>query len=71
MGAATAKYVLPEERELNKKRAELAELEENLSQKELELATLRAEMILPISAYSRKYIRETVLKNARLLKSKD
>jgi len=61
MGSVTAKYILPEERELNKKRAELAELEEILSRKELELATLRAEMILPISVYYRKYIRETAL----------
>jgi hypothetical protein len=62
MGNATAKFVLPEERELNKKRAELAQLEEELSRKELKLATLRAEL----KAFEARYVRIIGVRYAEL-----
>ncbi len=62
MRTAIGKFVLPEEWELNKKRAELAQLEEKLSRKELELATLRAEL----GAFEIKYIRIIGVRYAEL-----
>jgi len=52
----------PEERELRKKLAELAELEGRLGEKELELATLRAEL----NAFEAMYMRIVGVKYAEL-----
>jgi hypothetical protein len=52
----------PEEREMRKKLNELTELEEKLSKKELELATLRAEL----NAFEAMYMRIVGVKYAKL-----
>jgi len=52
----------PEERELVKQRAELSALESQLAEREVELATLRAEL----GAFERKYLAEVGLRYAEL-----
>ena len=52
----------PEEEELEKKRAQLAQLESQLAQRELDLATLRAEL----AAFERRYLRIVGLRYAQL-----
>jgi len=57
-----AKRETPEERELRKKRADLADLEDKLGEKELELATFRAEL----NAFEAMYMRIVGVKYAEL-----
>lgn len=52
----------PEEEELDKKRAQLAQLESQLADRELELATLQAEL----AAFERRYLRIVGLRYAQL-----
>ena len=52
----------PEEEELEKKRAQLAQLESQLAERELDLATLRAEL----AAFERRYLRVVGLRYAQL-----
>lgn len=52
----------PEDRELETKRSELAALEANLAERELQLASLRAEL----SSFERKYLAEVGLRYADL-----
>src|SRR3984885_8986404 len=52
----------PEDRELEAKRGELAALEANLAERELQLASLRAEL----SSFERKYLAEVGLRYAEL-----
>jgi len=52
----------PEEEELDKKRAQLAGLQSQLAERELELATLRAEL----AAFERRYLRIVGLRYAQL-----
>jgi hypothetical protein len=53
MASSIARRQTPEEQELEKKKAELGALESDLAQRELELATLQAEL----NAFERRYLR--------------
>jgi hypothetical protein len=59
---ALARKQTPEERELENKRAQLAELEAQLAQSELDLATLKAEL----EAFEARYLREVGVLYAEL-----
>jgi len=62
MGTAIAHMQTPEEQELEKKRAELAVLEEELAQRELEVETLEGEL----RSFERHYLRMVGVKYAEL-----
>jgi peptidoglycan hydrolase CwlO-like protein len=62
MSSTIARRQTPEERELEKKKAELAALETELAQRELELATLQGEL----HAFERRYLRIVGVRYAEL-----
>lgn len=62
MTTEIARQLTPEERELEKKKAELAALEERLAQRELELATLQGEL----HAFEQRYLSIVGVKYAEL-----
>lgn len=62
MGVGLTKWQTPEEQELSKKLSELAVLEATLAQRELDLATLRAER----NAFERLYFRTVGVRYAKL-----
>jgi hypothetical protein len=62
MSTQLIKKQMPEERELEKKRAELADLEEDLAERELELATFQAEL----HEFEQRYLRIVGVRYAEL-----
>lgn len=62
MESEIARQLTPEDRELEKKKAELAALEERLAQRELELATLQGE----VHAFEQRYVSIVGVKYAEL-----
>ena len=62
MSVGLTKWQTPEEQELSRKLAELATLEATLAQRELDLATLQAEL----HAFERRYLRTAGARYAEL-----